>query len=114
MSEAMHTVIYPTKNVELTKSLLAIALGTEAYVDAPYYVAFRIGDTEVGIDPSGHQEGMTGPVPYTEVPDIDAAYQRLIDAGAEGVQKPRNVGQGKLIASVKDADGNMIGIMHTP
>jgi predicted enzyme related to lactoylglutathione lyase len=51
---------------------------------------------------------------YTEVADINAANQRLVEAGAAEVQKARDVGQGKLVASIKDADGNMIGIMHTP
>jgi len=48
------------------------------------------------------------------VADIKATYDLLVEAGAEGVQEPKDVGQGKLVASVKDADGNMIGIMHTP
>ena len=69
---------------------------------------------EIGLDPNGHSQGMTGPVPYAEVADIEATYGLLIEAGAEGVQEPKDVGQGKLIASVKDADGNMLGIMHTP
>ncbi len=114
MSDGIRTLIYPVRNIEQTKSLLGIVLGSEPYVDTPYYVGFRNDGTEIGIDPHGHEQGMTGPVPYTEVADIKATYDRLIEAGAEGIQEPRDVGQGKLIASVKDADGNMIGIMHTP
>lgn len=114
MSEGIQTVIYPAGSAEPLKSLLAIALGTEPYVDAPFYVGFRVGDQEIGIDPRGHEHGLTGPVPFTEVADIGATYERLIEAGAQGVQPPHDVGQGKLVASVKDADGNMIGIMHTP
>jgi predicted enzyme related to lactoylglutathione lyase len=114
MSVEIRTLIYPARNIEQTKSLLGIVLGTEPYVDTPYYVGFRTGDTEIGLDPNGHSQGMTGPVPYSEVADIAATYDLLIAAGAEGVQEPKDVGQGKLIAYVKDADGNMIGIMHTP
>lgn len=114
MSDGIRTLIYPVQNVEQTKSLLAIVLGTEAYVDTPYYVGFRTDGSEIGLDPNAHSQGITGPVPYSEVADINATYDRLIEAGAEGVQEPKDVGQGKLIASVKDADGNMIGIMHTP
>jgi len=114
MSGEIRTLIYPVRNIELTKSLLAVSLGTEPYVDAPYYVGFRSDGFEIGLDPNGHRQGMTGPVPYTEVADIEATYGLLIEAGAEGVQEPKDVGQGKLIASVKDADGNMLGIMHTP
>lgn len=114
MSEGIRTLIYPVRNVEQTKSLLEVALGTEPYVDTPYYVGFRTEGSEIGLDPNGHKQGMTGPVPYTEVADIKATYDSLIEAGAQGVQEPKNVGQGKLIAYVKDADDNMIGIMHTP
>ena len=114
MSEGIRTLIYPVSNVEQTKSLLRIVLGTDPYVDAPYYVGFRTDGSEIGLDPSGHSQGMTGAVPYTEVADIKATYDLLIETGAEGVQEPKDVGQGKLIASVKDGDGNMIGIMHTP
>ena len=114
MSEEIRTLIYPVRNMEQTKSLLTVTLGTEPYVDAPYYVGFRRDGFEIGLDPNGHSQGMTGPVPYAEVADIEATYDLLIEAGAEGVQEPKDVGGGKLIASVKDADGNMIGIMHTP
>jgi predicted enzyme related to lactoylglutathione lyase len=114
MSDGIRTLIYPVRNIEQTKSLLGIVLGTEPYVDEPYYVGFRTDGTEIGLDPNGHSRGMIGPVPYAEVADINATYDLLIKAGAEGVQEPKGVGQGKLIAYVKDADGNMIGIMHTP
>ena len=49
--------------MEQTKSLLTVTLGTEPYVDAPYYVGFRSDGFEIGLDPNGHSQGMTGPVP---------------------------------------------------
>ena len=114
MSGEIRTLIYPVRDVEQTKALLTVVLGTGPYVDAPYYVGFRNDGFEIGLDPSGHGQGMTGPVPYAEVTDIEATFGRLLEAGAVAVQAPKDVGQGKLIASVKDADGNMIGLMHTP
>ena len=114
MSGEIRTLIYPVRDMEQTKSLLTVILGAEPYVDAPYYVGFRNDGFEIGLDPNGHSQGMTGPVPYAEVADIEATYDRLIKAGAEGVQEPKDVGQGKLIASVRDADGNMIGITQAP
>jgi hypothetical protein len=35
-----------------------------------------------------------------------------VDAGAEAQQGVKDVGGGKLIASVKDADGNTIGLLQ--
>jgi hypothetical protein len=37
-----------------------------------------------------------------------------LDAGAEAHQGVRDVGGGKLLASVKDADGNVIGLIQSP
>jgi hypothetical protein len=36
-----------------------------------------------------------------------------LDAGAEAHQRVREVGGGKLVASVKDADGNVIGLIQS-
>jgi predicted enzyme related to lactoylglutathione lyase len=57
---------------------------------------------------------MTGAVAFCEVDDIEARLQELIDAGATVQQPVSDVGEGKLIAMVKDADGNVIGLSQTP
>jgi len=55
---------------------------------------------------------MTGPVGYWHVDDINKALEELVDAGAETQQAVRDVGGGRLIAAVKDADGNVIGLVQ--
>jgi predicted enzyme related to lactoylglutathione lyase len=67
---------------------------------------------EIGLDPNGHNNGMTGPVGYCQVSDIQKSLQLLLDAGAQVQQEVQDVGGGKLIASVKDADGNITGLMQ--
>ena len=57
---------------------------------------------------------MTGLVGYWHVDDIKRSVKALLDAGAEAQQEVRDVGGGKLIASVKDADGNVIGLLQLP
>lgn len=57
---------------------------------------------------------MTGPLPYWEVKDIKKSLQSLQDAGAQVTQGVKDVGGGKLIALVKDADNNMIGLAQSP
>jgi predicted enzyme related to lactoylglutathione lyase len=66
----------------------------------------------VGLDPYGHSSGITGPVGYWHVEDIKASVQALLDAGAQAQQQIRDVGSGKLIAAVKDTDGNVIGLIQ--
>jgi predicted enzyme related to lactoylglutathione lyase len=53
---------------------------------------------------------MTGLVAYWNVGDINTSLQGLLDAGAELLQNVQDVGGGKLIALVKDQDGNVIGL----
>ena len=81
-------------------------------VDAAYYVGYDVGEQHVGLAPHGHAEGMTGPVGYWHVDDIEAVLGELIAAGAEELQAVKDVGGGKLTASVQDADGNVIGLIQ--
>ena len=114
MNRSVNTIIFPVTDVARAKALFARLLGAEPYADQAYYVGFKVGGQDIGLDPKGHQQGMTGPVAYFEVDDVDGILKGLVEAGAEKVQGVRDVGGGKLIATVKDADGNMIGLMHTP
>jgi predicted enzyme related to lactoylglutathione lyase len=83
-------------------------------MDEPYYVGFRAGDQEIGLDPQGHSQGMTGPVGYWHVDDIRRSLQLLLDAGAQPLQDVKDVGGGKLIASARDPDSNVIGLIQSP
>jgi predicted enzyme related to lactoylglutathione lyase len=56
---------------------------------------------------------VTGPVGYWHVDDINRSVKALLDAGAETQQEIKDVGGGKLIASVKDVDGNVIGLVQS-
>ena len=111
MTEGIKTFIYPVKDIAQAKKLYSALLNQEPYADAPYYVGYKVGDQEIGLDPNGHKQGMTG---YYEVEDIKKSLRLLLDAGAQVQQEVRDVGGGKLIASVKDADGNIIGLMQSP
>lgn len=112
MNQGIKTVIYPVKDIAQAKALYGQLLGVEPYMDEAYYVGFRVGDQDIGLDPNGHNQGMTGPVSYYHVNDIRKSLQLLLDAGAQAVQEVKDVGGGKLIASVKDADGNIIGLLQ--
>ena len=57
---------------------------------------------------------MTGPVGYFHVSDIKKSLQSLLDAGAQVQQEVKDLGGGKLLASVKDADSNIIGLIQFP
>ena len=46
--------------------------------------------------------------------DIKDSVARLLAAGATEQQAVGDVGGGKLMASVTDADGNVIGLIQVP
>ena len=114
MTSGMRTIIYPVKDLAQAKTLYGKLLGVVPYADEAYYVGFRVGDQELGLDPNGHSQGMTGPIGYWEVDDIKESLELLLDAGAEVQQEIKDVGGGKLIASVKDADANITGLAQSP
>jgi predicted enzyme related to lactoylglutathione lyase len=111
---AINTVIYPVKDVEAAKRLFNSLIGADPIADQPYYVGWRIDGQDVGLDPNGYAKGMTGPVAYFEVDDIASTVGALVAAGGTVTQAPADVGGGKLIATVSDADGNVIGLSQTP
>lgn len=115
MNHGITVVIYPVKDLEQAKALYSKLLGgIEPYSDTPYYVGWKLGNVDIGLDPNADKAGLTGPVSYYQVDDINASLQTLLDAGAETVQKVRDVGGGRQIASVKDANGNIIGLLQDP
>ena len=114
MNQGIRLFIYPVKDIARAKTLYSKLLGIEPYLDEAYYVGFRVGDQEIGLDPNGHSKGMTAPVGYWHVNDIKKSLQILLDAGAQMQQEVKDVGEGKLIASVKDADSNIIGLIQSP
>lgn len=114
MTSGIRTVIYPVKDLAQAKMLYGKLLGVAPAMDEAYYVGFRVGDQDIGLDPYGHSKGMTGPVGYWHVDDIEESLKLLLDAGAVTQQAISDVGGGKLIASVKDADGNIIGLVQSP
>jgi len=50
---------------------------------------------------------------YWHVSDIRATLQSLLDAGAQAIEDIKAVGPGRLAASVRDPDGNIIGLLQS-
>jgi predicted enzyme related to lactoylglutathione lyase len=111
MNQGIRTIIYPVKDIAQAKALYRALLGVEPVMDQPYYVQFQVEGQSIGLDPNGQQQG---PVSYYHVDDIRKTLQGLVDAGATVLQEVKDVGGGKLMASVKDGDGNVIGLIQMP
>jgi predicted enzyme related to lactoylglutathione lyase len=109
----IRTITIPVKDLDAAKAVYTTLLGVEPYMEQPYYVGYRPeGAPEVGLDPNGHAQGSTGPITYWHVDDAAAAVAALVVAGASEQQAVRDVGGGNLTATVRDTDGNIIGLFQ--
>lgn len=106
MANSIKLLVYPVEDIEAAKTFYSRFLGVEPYADSPYYVGYKVGDLEVGLDPNAN----TGPIAYRDVEDIEASLADMTSAGAETMQDVKDVGNGLLIAQVKDAAGNVVGL----
>jgi predicted enzyme related to lactoylglutathione lyase len=109
MNKGIKTILYPVKDMNQSKTVFQKLLGIEPYADQPYYVGFKIADQDIGLVPNNPEAGVTA---FYHVDDIKNSLQILLDANAQIIQDIKNVGGGRLIASVKDADGNIIGLVQ--
>jgi predicted enzyme related to lactoylglutathione lyase len=114
MNQGIGTIIYPVKDINRAKKMFSRFLEVEPYADMPYYVGYKVGNLEIGLDPNGFNQGMTGPITYYHVTDIRKSMQALIDEGAQKLQDIKDVGGGKLIATVKGPEGNVMGLIQMP
>jgi predicted enzyme related to lactoylglutathione lyase len=109
MNKGIKTILYPVKDMIAAKTMFAKFLGVDPYADQPYYVGFKIDDQDIGLVPNNPEAAVTA---FYHVDDIKSSLQILVDAGAAVIQDVKNVGGGRLIASVKDKDGNIIGLVQ--
>ena len=106
MAQNIKVIVYPVKDVEKAKSFFGKFLDVEPYVSSPYYIGYKVGDLEVGLDPNATD----GPIVYIDVVDIKSSTQDLISVGGEVLQDAMDVGGGLLIAKIKDGNGNIVGL----
>ena len=111
---AVKTVIYPVTDLAAAKAVFGVLAGSVPVMDEPYYVQFHVDDVEVGLDPNGARQGLTGPVAYWHVDDIESRLAALVEAGATVHQQVNDFGgSGRKIASVTDPAGNVVGLIQT-
>ncbi|QFG26247.1 VOC family protein [Actinomadura sp. WMMB 499] len=108
----IRTVLHPVSDLARAKAVYAALLGEEPRTDSSYYVGFEVGGQHIGLVPGGGPAGMTSPVAYWDVPDIEAKVAELTAAGAAVREAAHDVGGGRLVATVTDRDGNVLGLIQ--
>ena len=111
-TQGIKTVLHPVSDVTTAKAVYAALLGVPSQTDESYYVGFETADQHIGLVPGGGPQGMTSPVAYWHVPDIEAKLAEVIAAGATVKEPAHDVGGGRLVATVTDPDGNVLGLLQ--
>jgi len=111
-TEVIKTVLHPVSDLAKAKPVYAALLGVAPSADADYYVGFDAAGQHIGLVPGGGPQGMTSPVAYWHVPDIEAKLAEVTAAGATVKESPHDVGGGRLVASFTDPDGNVLGLIQ--
>jgi len=110
--EGIKTVLHPVSDLAAAKAVYTALLGAEPQADAPYYVGYDVGGQHIGLVPGGGPQGMTSPVAYWHVKDIAAKLAEVTAAGGVVKEEPHDVGNGRLVASFADPDGNILGLLQ--
>jgi predicted enzyme related to lactoylglutathione lyase len=106
------TVLHPVSDLAKAKPVYTALLGVAPQSDAPFYVGFEAAGQQIGLVPGGGSQGMTSPVAYWHVADIEAKLAEVTAAGATVKQPPNDVGGGRLVATFTDPDGNVLGLIQ--
>ncbi|MFC8275540.1 VOC family protein [Streptomyces sp. NPDC057271] len=110
--QAIKTVLHPVKDLAAARGVYTALLGTEPQTVSDFYVGYDIAGQHIGLVPGAGTQGMSAPVAYWHVPDIEAKLAEVTAAGA-AVQNPvADVGGGRLVATVTDIDGNVLGLLQ--
>jgi predicted enzyme related to lactoylglutathione lyase len=113
-TEGIKTVLHPVSDLAAAKALYTALLGVPPQTDSSFYVGFEAAGQQIGLVPSGASQGMTSPVAYWHVPDIEAKLAEVTAAGATVKEPAHDVGGGRLVATVTDLDGNVLGLLQDP
>jgi predicted enzyme related to lactoylglutathione lyase len=111
-TSGIKTVLHPVSDVAKAKPVYTALLGVEPSADAPYYVGYDVEGQHIGLVPDGAAQGMTSPVAYWEVTDIEAKLAEVTAAGGTVKDPVRDVGNGRLVATFTDPDGNVLGVLQ--
>ena len=113
-TQGIKIVLHPVSDLAAAKAVYTALLGIAPQTDSAYYVGFETAGQQIGLVPGGERQGMTSPVAFWQVPDIEAKLAEVTAAGATVKDRAHDVGGGRLVATVTDSDGNVLGLLQDP
>ena len=73
-------MLHPVSDLTAAKAVYAALLGVSPQADSEYYVGFEAEGQHIGLVPGGGPQGMTSPVAFWQVPDIQAKLAEVTAA----------------------------------
>lgn len=112
----LRTVVYYTTDMIKAREWYIHILGIQPYFDEPFYIGFNVGGYELGLHPIDSLSVCTSKpaAVYWGVENVPVVYTNLLAAGASAYEEPANVGDGIVVAAVKDPWCNVFGIICNP
>ncbi|WP_412074870.1 VOC family protein [Streptomyces xanthophaeus] len=111
-TQGIKTVLHPVSDLAQSKAVYAALLGVEPQTEGPYYVGFEAAGQHIGLVPGGGPMGLTSSLAYWHVADIESKVAEMTAAGATVKESAHDAGGGRLVATVIDPDGNLLGLLQ--
>src|SRR6202167_4550587 len=113
-TQGIKIVLHPVSDLTNAKAVYTALLGVPPTADSDYYVGFEAEGQHIGLVPGGGPQGMTSPVTFWQVPDIETKLAEVTDAGATVKEPAHDVGGGRLVGTFTHPDGNVLGLLQHP
>jgi predicted enzyme related to lactoylglutathione lyase len=111
-TQGIKTVLHPVSDLAAAKAVYTALVGGPPMTDESYYVGYDAAGQHIGLLPGAGSQGMTSPVAYWHVSDIAAKVAQVTAAGATVKEPAHEVGGGRLVATIIDPDGNVLGLIQ--
>jgi predicted enzyme related to lactoylglutathione lyase len=95
-TQGIKTVLHPVSDLTKAKAVYTALIGAPPQTDESYYVGYEAEGQHIGLVPDGGPQGMTSPVAYWHVLDIEAKLAEVTAAGAIVNEPAHDVGGGRL------------------
>src|ERR1700729_4458840 len=80
-TQGIKTVLHPVSDLAQAKAIYTALLGEAPMADESYYVGYEAAGQHIGLVPGGGPQGMTSPVAYWQVSDIEGKLAEGTTAG---------------------------------
>ncbi len=108
----LRSLIYPTLNLNEAKKWWKTFLGIDPYFDEPFYVGFKVGGYEIGLNPGAAME--FGPITFIGVESIEETLVLAKESGAKVESGIEEVGDGIKVAQLISPTGERFGLIFNP